>query len=194
MRLNILVAASLAAVLAGCGAEPAGSQPAASATATAPVAPVDATAEAFVRSLYAVDQGGTARRVEDGAVPPRVGGAMWSARTAALIAESEALGTPGEYAYFEADPVCDCQDDGGMVLTSVAMTPRGADRADATVVLTWTMARPAEVKRQTFNLVQEAGGWRIDDIQRDQSGSFPQPPLVQDITRWIAETKATPAA
>lgn len=185
MRLNILVAASLVAFLAGalaaCGAEPAGSQSA----AAEPAAPVDATAEAFVRSLYTAEQGGSGRRAD--------AARLWSARTGGLIAESEALGTSGEYAYFESDPICDCQDDGGMVLTSVAVTPRGADRADATVVLTWTMAQPPEVKRQTFNLVKQADGWRIDDIQRDQSGEFPQPPLVQDITRWIAETRAAPA-
>ena len=181
MRLNILVAASLAAALAACGAEPAGSQPA----ADEPAASVDATAEAFVRSLYTAEQGGTG--------PQADAARMWSARTAALVAGSEALGNPGEYAYFEADPICDCQDDGGMVLTSVAVTPRGADRADAAVVMTWTMAQPPEVKRQTLNLVREGDGWRIDDIQRDQTGEFPQPPLVQDITRWIAETKATPA-
>lgn len=179
MRLNILVAASMAAVLAACGAESV--EPANAAGATAATA---ATPEAFVRSLYTAEQGGSG--------PQADAARMWSARTAALIAESEALGNPGEYAYFEADPVCDCQDDGGMVLTSVAVTPRGADRADATVVMTWTMARPPEVKRQTFNLVKEGDGWRIDDIQRDPSGDFPQPPLVQDITRWIAETKATP--
>ncbi len=189
MRLNSLAALSLVGVLAACGAEPRASQAAAAESA----APMDATAEAFVRSLYLVEQGGTASRVEEGQPPARDVASMWSARTAALIAESEALGNPGEYAYFEADPVCDCQDDGGMMLTSVAVTPRGADRADAAVVMTWTMAQPPEVKRQTLILVKEGDGWRIDDIQRAQTGEFPRPRLVQDITRWIAETKATAA-
>lgn len=118
---------------------------------------------------------------------------MWSARTSALIAETEALGNAGEYAYFEADPVCACQDDGGMMLRNVTVTPTGPDRADATVLMEWTMAEPVSTVRQTFNLVRESDGWKIDDIQRDQSGEFPQPPLVQDMTRWIAEARAEKA-
>lgn len=145
--------------------------------------------EAFVRSLYLTEQGGTGV-IQENASADDASPELWSARTAALIAETEALGNPGEYAYFEADPICACQDDGGMMLRSVAVTPTGANMADATVVLEWTLAQPVETVRQTFNLVREDGAWKIDDIHRDQSREFPQPPLVQDMTRWIAERRA----
>ena len=171
-----LIAITLVWAAAAC-AEP-------TSAAAAPQTPATADAgspEAFVRSLY--------RSYEDtpfGDTEPQI----WSARTTALIAESDALTENGYVGYFEANPICACQDDGGMVLTSVDITQQGPDRADATVVMTWTMAEPVSTQRQTYNLVREADGWRIDDIQRDQTGEFPQPPLVEDITRWIAEERA----
>ncbi|WP_298161619.1 DUF3828 domain-containing protein [Brevundimonas sp.] len=159
--------------------EPAPTTAAATQTALSP--------EAFVRSLYSAEAGGTAAAAAEA---PEI----WSARTAALIAETEALGNPGEYAYFEADPICDCQDDGGMVLTSVTPGTVSGDRADVTVLMTWTMGDPVETRTQTYRLVNEGGAWKIDDILRDQTTAFPQPPLVQDMTRWIAERQAENAA
>lgn len=183
---RILTVAAALAVLAACSPAPesAAGSPAIEPSETAQ------TPEAFVRSLYLTEQGGTTVAGEGASSPTEGASTMWSARTAALIAETEALGNPGEYAYFEADPICACQDDGGMMLRSVTVTPTGADRADATVVMEWTMAQPVETVRQTLNLVREADGWKIDDIQRDQTREFPQPPLVQDMTRWIAERRA----
>lgn len=181
MRSSLFAVAVTALVLAGCGQ---GEVEAAAETAAAATPAVDPAAEAFVRSLYAVEQGGTGGTSET---------SEWSARTAALVAESEALGNPGEYAYFEANPICDCQDDGGMELRNVTVTPRDADHADAAVVMVWTMAQPVETIRQTFNLIRENGQWKIDDIQRDQSREFPKAPLVQDISSWIAERRAEKA-
>lgn len=176
--------------LAACNRdEPAA--PAAAAPAVA--ASVDPAAEAFVRSLYAVEQGGTGATGEESEASEASEASEWSARTAALVAESEALGNPGEYAYFEANPICACQDDGGMELRNVTVTSRDSDHADAAVVMVWTMAQPVSTIRQTFNLVRENGQWKIDDIQRDQSQEVPQPPLVQDISSWIAERRAEKA-
>lgn len=190
MRSSVFAAAATALVLAGCGQGKV-EAPAEMSAAAAPA--VDPAAEAFVRSLYAVEQGGTdttREELEASETSEASEGWAWSARMAALVAESEALGNPGEYAYFEANPICACQDDGGMELRNVTVTPRDADHADAAVVMVWTMAQPVETIRQTFNLVRENGQWKIDDIQRDQSRAFPQPPLVQDISRWIAERRA----
>ncbi|WP_426042336.1 DUF3828 domain-containing protein [Brevundimonas sp. TWP2-3-4b1] len=184
-----LALAALAFVLAACAppGQPTDTAPAAAATA-------EQTPEAFVRSFYLTEQGGTAVRNEDPDAPEVEEPTIWSARTGGLIAETEALGNPGEYAYFEANPICACQDDGGMMLRTVTVTPTGADRADATVLLEWTLAQPVSTVRQTFNLVREGEGWKIDDIQHDQTQEFPQPPLVQDMTRWIAERRAENAA
>ncbi|WGM31326.1 DUF3828 domain-containing protein [Brevundimonas sp. NIBR11] len=188
MKVWMLGAAVLA--LAAC------SQPEdkAGAPATAAEAPATGqTPEAFVRSLYLTEQGGTAVRNEDPDAPEVEVPSMWSARTRALIAETEALGEPGEYAYFESDPICDCQDDGGMRLTRVTPGAVSADRADVTVVMTWTMAEPVETRTQTYKLVKEDGDWKIDDIVRDQTVEFPQQPLAQSMTAWIAEARAAKA-
>lgn len=184
MGSSLFAVAAAALVLAGCGQ---GEVEAPAETSAVAAPAVDPAAEAFVRSLYAVEQGGT------GEQPDASEGWEWSARMAALVAESEALGNPGEYAYFEANPSCACQDDGGMELRNVTVTPRDADHADAAVVMVWTMAQPVDAIRQTFNLIRENGHWKIDDIQREQSREFPQPPLAQDITRWIAERRAEKA-
>lgn len=178
MRHVLITAAVLA--LAACSPE---TDPAAAAPTAASA--VDPAAEAFVRSLYNVEQGGTATGAEN------EGGwdQMWSARTKGLLDENDAVTSQGEVGY-ESIHLCDCSDDGGMVLNSVTLTPRGPDRIDATVSMTWTMARPPETKRQTLNLIKENGRWVIDDIQRDQSGEFASSNLVAGLTDYIAETRA----
>ena len=182
MRLSLFGAAVMTAVLAGCGP---------SETKTAPTAPppaattADTDPEAFVRSLYLRENGGTNVNTD--------GNAMWSARTTALIAQADALMTEGEEGFFESDPICACSDDGGMKLTSVTVAPRDADHADVTVVMVWTLAQPVETIRQTYNLVRENGAWKIDDIQRDQTRPFPQKPLVEALNAWIADARAHPS-
>lgn len=188
MRISLMLAGVAVLALAGCSASgEAAESPAVEATEHAQ------SPEAFVRSLYLTTAGGTTAPNEDLMVGAVETPGIWSARTDALIGETETLGEPGEYAYFEADPICDCQDDGGMMLKSVVVTPTGANRADATVMLEWTGAEPVERKTQTFKLVDEGGAWKIDDIVRDQTDEYPQASLVEGMTRWVAETRAAKA-
>lgn len=177
---HVLIAAAVLA-LSACSSPEAAPATAAPAAAGA----VDPAAEAFVRSLYTVEQGGTSR----GAEAEVGGGPMYSARTERLLAENEAV-TPQGYVGYEEIHLCDCSDDGGMVLNSVTMTPRGPDRIDAVVSMTWTMAQTPETKRQTLNLIKENGYWVIDDIERDRGGEVPPSTLVAGLTAYIAETKA----
>lgn len=179
-----LAGAAACLALAGCSSE---AEPAAAAPAAAAAAAVDPAAEAFVRSLYTVEQGGTSTGAESEGSGP-----MWSARTMGLLEENEAV-TPQGYVGYENIHICDCSDDGGMVLDSVTLTPRGPDRIDAAVSMTWTMAQPPETRRQTLNLIKEDGQWVIDDIQRDPSGEFPSSNLVAGLTEYIAEARATAA-
>lgn len=189
MRRSIRAAAAVLTLalapggLAACSPKAEATAPTSSPAATVPAASADG-AEAFVRSLYSTETGGTG--TSDDTRP-------WSARTAALIAESETLTAEGDQGYFDADPFCACQDDGGMMLRSVAVTSTGPETANAAVVMEWTLSQPIGTIRQTFNLVREGGAWKIDDIQRDQSLEFPQAPIVQDINRYIAETRAANA-
>ncbi len=170
MRLSVMFTAAFLA-LAGCSPsdEPA---KAAEATAAQPAQETQA-AEAFVRSLY-----GPGDRPAE----------IWSARTAALLAESERLTAEGDMGFFEADPICDCQD-GTPVLQSATATSTGPDRADVAVVQGF--AEPGNaVHHKTYNLVLENGQWRIDDQHYGQMGEFPYEPMVQRLNAWIAEAKA----
>lgn len=187
MRILIVAATGVAVLALGACSQPADKAEASESPAAATAQAAESAPEAFVRSLYSVEQGGTAVRGEN---PPDAPPSLWSARTAALIAQTEALTNEDEYGYFEADPICDCQDDTGMVLKSVTVTPTEANRADATVVLEWTGGEPVERKTQTFKLVNEGGAWKIDDIVHDQTGEYPPLRLVEAMTRWIAETRA----
>lgn len=183
-RFNTALAgAAVLLLLTACtpAAEPASAAPAASEA-------VDPAAEAFVRSLYTVEQGGTSTGAEGEIGWDR----MWSVRTRGLLDENEAV-TPEGFAGYDNIWVCGCSDDGGMVLDSVTLTPRGPDRIDAAVSMTWTLAQPPETRRQTLNLVKEDGRWVIDDIQRDTTGEFPSSNLVAGLTAYIAETRAAAA-
>lgn len=185
MRSSLFAVVVTALVLAGCGRDKAEAPAGAAATPT-----VDPAAEAFVRSLYALANGGTNSTDTSADV---YGGAIWSARTAGLVDQARALTAAGDEGYFESDPFCGCQDDSGMRLSSVTVTPRDADHAEAAVVMSWTEADPVATVRQTFDLVRENGVWRIDDIERDPDAEATEPPLVEDLTQWIADARAHPA-
>lgn len=185
MRSSLFAVVVTGLVLAGCGRDKAEAPAGAAATPA-----VDPAAEAFVRSLYALANGGTNSTDASADV---YGGAIWSARTAGLVDQARALTAAGDQGYFENDPFCGCQDDSGMRLSSVAITPQDADHAEAAVVMNWTEADPVATVRQTLDLVRENGVWRIDNIQRDPDAEFAQPPLVEDLTQWIAEAQGHPA-
>lgn len=167
MRRTLMLAAA-ALVVAACspGADATG------APATEAAAPDAASAEAFVRSLYA-----------GGDLPDQI----WSARTQALLTEGERLTSEGEVGFFEADPICDCQD-GTPVLHAATATLTGPDSADVAVVQGF--AEPGNaVHRKTYNLVREGGQWRIDDQHYESMGEFPYAPLRQSLEAWTAEAR-----
>ena len=172
---HVLIAATVLAGLAACS-------PPETTAATAPASAAVQTPEAFVRALHG--EGG----MPGGPVEGFDDGTIWSARTKALLDESERLTPQGYVGFFEAHPICDCQD-GTPVLQSVVSTPRGPDRADVAVVQGF--AEPGNpVHRKTYNLVREGGQWRIDDQHYESMGQFPMEPMVQRLEAWIAEAKA----
>lgn len=182
MRQTLMLAAAAVALAACSPAAETSKAPEASAAAPTPAA---TTPEAFVRSLYGEGEfpGGPSERIEEGAI--------WSARTRALLAEADRLTLRGDIGFFEAHPICDCQD-GTPVLQSATATSTGPASADVAVVQGF--AEPGnETHRKTYNLVLESGQWRIDDQRYESMGRFPQDPMVQRLTAWIAEARAAPS-
>lgn len=168
----------LAAAFALAACAPAPEAPAAPAVADAP------SPEAFVRSLYGEGE-------FPGGAGPFEERTIWSARTRALLADTVRLTQEGDIGFFEADPICDCQD-GTPVLQAATATSTGPQSADVAVVQGF--AEPgAEVHHKTYKLVFEDGRWRIDDQHYGSMGEFPYEPMVQRLTAWIAEAKARPA-
>lgn len=176
---HVLIAAAVLALAACSSPEATAAGPENSATAEAQ------TPEAFVRSLYSEDMGGTGE-----AVPEYDGDlqAVSSARTAALFAEAKALTPEGLIGYPEGHPLVEYEEWGSLRLENVVTTPQGPDRADVALVLAFT--KPDTRVNRVFRLVKEEGRWRLDDMVFDGG----QPGLVEGFNRYIADAKANPDA
>lgn len=180
MRITLATAALGAALgfatfgLAAC--QPGGDQ---TAQAGAPEqATADAGgAEAFVRSIYAASP------------DPMPGGGLWSARTNAQLVEIDRLTKEGDLGFFEADPICDCQD-GTPVLQEVRATATGPDSADVAVVQGFSDME-GTVHRKTYKLVREGGSWRIDDMTYQDIGlDMAVPTFQQQLAEWLESARA----
>ncbi|HEX8660568.1 MAG TPA: hypothetical protein VF686_01790 [Brevundimonas sp.] len=141
------------------------------------------TPEAFVRSLYSVDSGGTGEvRLEyDGDLET-----ISSARTAALFAEAKALTPPGYIGYPEGHPLVEYEEFGSLRLDDVVTTRHGPDRADVALVLAFN--EPDTRVRRVFRLVKEEGRWRLDDMLFNDG----EQSLVEGFNSYIADAKANP--
>jgi len=128
----------------------------------APAAPAAAQEgpRAFVARLYAAYRDpdfSPLRRPERIFAPPFV----------AALAEDRRLFT-GEVGFIDADPICQCQDPGGMKADLGAVREAGA-RAEVSVRLRFGAA---DVRRIRLKLVRLAAGWRVADIAADDEPSF----------------------
>ncbi len=114
-------------------------------------------AEAFVRSVFAsyVDDDDTAWPLADGRLDQ-----VWSARMARLIRRDRALAAD-DPPYLDADPLCQCQDWGGLTVQSVRLGRTEDPGPTATVTFTNFGERETTVVRLTGN---PNAGWRIDDV------------------------------
>lgn len=89
----------------------------------------------------------------------------------------------GEVGYVDGDPVCQCQDAGGMQATIVGVKAQSATKAVATVSLRFDDAiKPRPVK---FSLVRTRGGWRIADVS-----SADEPSLIRAIEKSNRQARA----
>ncbi|HEY0413266.1 MAG TPA: DUF3828 domain-containing protein [Allosphingosinicella sp.] len=81
-----------------------------------------------------------------------------------------------EVGFMDADPLCECQDPGGMrpLVEAVSEPTRGT----ATVRVTLRFG-PADRRDLSLRLVRLAAGWRIADV-----ASTDQPSLLADLRAW----------
>ena len=89
-------------------------------------------------------------------------------RLIAAIREDSRL-AHGEVGYVDGDPICQCQDPGGLHAKVTRVTLQGPARANAEVILDWT---DSTARRVRFSLVRTAGGWRIADVSSGDEPSF----------------------
>ena len=74
----------------------------------------------------------------------------------------------GEVGFVDADPVCQCQDDSGLVAKLVSVTMTGPGAADAVVNLQY----PNETVALTLHLVPVNGAWRVHDLSTGEVKSY----------------------
>ena len=136
-----------------------------------PDAGVQGDPDAFVRNIYTgMASGELAALNEDGET-------LWSEAAWAEIEAYRAASPEG----FNADPLCNCQDPGGLTIRDLEITETGPDSADAAIT---TLQGEAQVS-QVLKLVREEGSWRIDDITREGDPSFRA-----ELAQWTAEAGA----
>jgi len=92
--------------------------------------------------------------------------------TIALFAENNRLTPRGDVGAIDSDPICACQDDGGLQPRIGAIQLLSPNRASAVVVLTFAQASPPDVQRLELTLVTVGGQWRIFDIHSKDTPSF----------------------
>ena len=101
----------------------------------------------------------------------RSASAVFDAGMIALIREDRRL-AKGEVGAIDSDPLCQCQDDGGMKVEIGPAKPVGSTSATAAVVLRFGAASPPDIQRVEFSLVAVNGQWRIHDIKSTDTPSL----------------------
>ena len=87
----------------------------------------------------------------------------------------------GEVGFLDGDPICSCQDTGGMHSKLVSVTMSGAS-ATAHVLLKWDgdkKARDVELK-----LIHTPAGWRVADVATSD-----EPSLLKDLQKANREAR-----
>jgi hypothetical protein len=112
--------------------------------------------EPFVRAIFAqYVNGGPAE------LPPPPGQDPLFSRTMNALIGEDARAANGEVGTLEVDPFCQCQDQDGFVLDSMAVAQGDADTATASVVFT----NMGNQQTATLDLVREGGNWKVDDVE-----------------------------
>ncbi|MDR2856422.1 MAG: YbjP/YqhG family protein [Novosphingobium sp.] len=134
----------------------------------APAAPpppqsIDA-ARAFLTRLYT----GYGSRTYPNTLGPRARGVFTPRLVDLMNRDTKLARASGEVGIIEADPICDCQDPGGLKLKSLTVSPAGPAKARAQV----TVRFDSEVRHLTFDLEDRGQGWRIADVHTKDTPSL----------------------
>jgi hypothetical protein len=80
----------------------------------------------------------------------------------------------GEVGALDGDPLCDCQDDGGMTFTiaRVRFVDPAHAHAAAAVVRSYPDSKPPEVETITLDLEMTKGRWRVYDVRSKDTPSL----------------------
>jgi len=140
--------------------------------ASVPCAAASGTAQAFVDDLYGQYRNSSFCPTCDGTAAR-----VFDAPLIALIRQDEKL-ADGEVGTLDGDPVCDCQDPGGMRAKVLSVASLGSSAAAAKVELRF----PDGPRQMTLDLVLTKGGWRIHDTHTKDT-----PSLVKLLKDGIAE-------
>lgn len=97
---------------------------------------------------------------------------VFDAPMIALMRENDRLTPKGDVGAIDSDPICDCQDDSGLIAKVGEIVATGPDTATAAVDLRFSLASPPEVRHLKFSLVTQAGQWRIHDIDDGDTPSL----------------------
>jgi hypothetical protein len=90
--------------------------------------------------------------------------AVFDPSMVALIREDARLTPQGDVGAIDGDPICDCQDSGGMRVKIGLVRPTSASHAVAHIDLRFADASPPETRRLELDLVDVQGHWRVYDV------------------------------
>ncbi|HEY2753472.1 DUF3828 domain-containing protein [Phenylobacterium sp.] len=121
-----------------------------------------ADAHVFVSALYAAYQR------HEPAHLGRQARAVFSPRILALIRLDTARTPAGDIGALDGDPICDCQDAGGLRVEDVQISGGGDARANATVRLRF----PDGPRTMRLDLVGLNSHWRVDDVHTESIPSL----------------------
>ena len=147
LRKRLTLAAALAALVA--------------APAAAQAQSLD-SARAFLAGLY-----DGYRRGQPDYVADRAARRLYAPKLLGLI-RADAAAAQGEVGILDGDPICDCQDAGGLKLQSLTVSAAGTTKAQAKVAI----SLDGEARKLTFDLQVMDGAWRIADIHSADTPSL----------------------
>jgi hypothetical protein len=113
-----------------------------------------ASARTFVAGLY--DRYGRSEPEYAG----RDAGATFSAKLVRLIREDQAR-AKGEVGALDGDPICDCQDPGGLKLIGLDVVAAGSGKITAVARVRFPDSAPMAIR---LDLVASGTSWRVSDV------------------------------